>query len=310
MPQYAARAIAILLASTSIAHAGTLLSFDDPRAPASEPAAPNVPAIDRLEPQWTVQFEPVAWFVAPSGDIKLPVSSGTGPGGFTTAGDTFAVNDLNLDSTRTRPAGEVHLSAGRWRFTFAGFDYSADQSNSAADADGRLGSVELVAGDRINATLDFASYQLTAGYRIWGHDFLNASTDPSQGTDVLLNLYLIGGARLYDVGIEIERLTGTFASAKADHTFIEPIAGARAELEIAQDFSLDLELSVGYLPLDDSSTLSIDVAAGFTWRPIPNLGLQLGYRQLAFDLEDGDGAETFAYDGRLAGLFTGITLRF
>jgi len=49
---------------------------------------------------------------------------------------------------------------------------------------------------------------------------------------------------------------------------------------------------------------------GVTWRPVRHVGVQVGYRQLAFDLEDGEGTDRFRFRGAMAGVFAGVTVRF
>jgi hypothetical protein len=92
--------------------------------------------------------------------------------------------------------------------------------------------------------------------------------------------------------------------------FFEPYIGARAEAVIADDFSLILQLSAGGLPLYSSSSYSVDIVLAFEWRPIPNVGIELGWRQIAYGLTDGRDLDRFQYTGRLAGLFTGVVIRF
>jgi hypothetical protein len=84
----------------------------------------------------------------------------------------------------------------------------------------------------------------------------------------------------------------------------------RAELEVYRDFSIELEVSAGGWGDSSNSVISIDTLLGFTWRPIDGVGVQIGWRQLAYDLSNGDGAGEFEYSGRLAGLFLGVDFRF
>lgn len=277
----------------------------------TDPAAPATPPADALAPAWRVQIEPSFWYVSPSGRVKLPVSSGTGPGGFTSAGDDVKLERLNLDSPRFEPAGEVHLTSARWRFTFSGATYSVEQ-DTTADSTFRLGSITAAPGDRLDVDFDFTTVEATAGYRFLGRDFADpAHTErPDQAVAAVGRVYALFGARFYDVGFDVRTASGPFQQASADQFFAEPIAGLRAELDLAESFTLDLQLTAGGLPAGSSSSYSIDIQAGFQWRLHPNLGIQIGYRQLAYWLADGEDAEEFEYNGRLAGLFAGMTLRF
>ena len=94
---------------------------------------------------------------------------------------------------------------------------------------------------------------------------------------------------------------------KGDMFHVEPIVGMKWEIEFERKFAIDFSSNFGYLPkLDDQSSSSLDLTAGFRYRPTPNLGVQIGYRLLVFDLEDDD----VEAEGALAGLYGGISIRF
>ena len=172
--------------------------------------------------------------------------------------------------------------------------------------------MEVAPGDPLKVDFSITSAEITAGYSIWGRVFCAPSFTqrPECAVDSLARVYLIGGGRFFNASFDVRRETGTTASAAADEFFVEPIIGVRTELELARDFTIDLQVAGGGLPLGDKSSFSFDVAAGFQWRPIPNLGIQIGYRQLIYSLSDGKGTGEFKYSGALAGLFTGVVIRF
>jgi hypothetical protein len=312
--------LAALLAAPALAPAATpSLTFQPdaalPGVPPPPPSAPghsitSSPAPERAEPWWTVEILPSVWFVAPSGKLALPVNSGTGPAGFTTAGDEVKVNDINLDSNRLSPSGELHLSSGRFRLTFQGADFELTRDRTFPDRAGRLGAVAFTRADALKIDFSFGTYEVTAGYRVWDRDFKAAGSSTGYAVDAVVGLYALAGVRMYDVDIDVQRLTGTFARAEASHFFAEPVVGARLEADFVEAFALELQLDAGYLPGGDHESSSIDVALAFSWRPSRNFGVRLGWRQVAFDLADGSGASKFEYDGRLAGLFIGAVIRF
>lgn len=281
---------------------------------ASSPSTEGFSPTGAPDPEWTVRIEPSFWYVAPSGKVKLPASSGSGSAA-SPPGDRVKIEQLNLDSPRFEPTGEVHFSGGpngRLRFTFSGATYSIERDDTQADSSFRLGSVSVSSGDTLETSFDFTTVELTGGYRIWGRNFSDAAhtEKPENAVPTIARLYLIGGARFYNTSFELARRSGAPGSAEADQFFGEPIVGARAEIDIARDFTLDLQVSGGGLPLSDSSSYSVDIQAGFQWRPHPNIGIQIGYRQLAFWLSDGEDADEFEYNGRLAGLFAGLEIQF
>lgn len=269
----------------------------------------------RVAPDWTVRLEPKVWFVAPSGTLKLPISSGDGPGSVTTAGDDVELERLNLDSPRLEPAGDIHLASGRWLFGFSGATFSLDRDRTTADETFRLGAVSVAPGDSLRVAMEFTTAEVLGGYRVYSRDFAAESELPENAYDAVLGVYVVGGARFYDLGIEVRRAGGAGPfQADVDQFFAEPIAGLRFELDFAREFSMVVQTTAGGFADSDRSSISFDVQAGFQWRFWDGrAGLQIGYRQLLFVLTDGsDGpaAEEFEYDGRMAGLFAGLQVRF
>ncbi len=304
------------LASLLFAGAGFAQETPTADAQAATPIAIDTAARDETpallpNPEWTIQLEPAIWFVSPSGKFRLPAES-TG-----LRGDKLKIEELNLDAPLVSPFGELNVRTGEngaWRFTFSAGDYSSDR-RATAESNFRLGDITALAGDPLGVSFDFFTAEATLGYLVYQHDFREASEHPENAARFLLSTYAFGGVRLYDVDIEVENRAG--GSGREGETgthqfFAEPIVGVRNELEIAGDFTIDLQLSAGALPIEDHSSYSVDIAVGFMYRPHPNVAAQIGWRQVAFWLSDGDDgeAEQFEYNGRLAGLYFGVTLRF
>lgn len=259
---------------------------------------------------WTVQIEPAVWFVASSGKVKLPVTSGSGPGGFTTDGDNVRLSTLDLDSARLRATGEVHINADLWRFTFSGADASVSRDNLIATSAFRLGAVAVAPGDSLDIEFSLGTYEVSVGYQFWARDFQEIADDPENTIPIILRLYALGGVRVYDVDFDLRRNSGPPARAQASEFFAEPIAGIRAEADFTKTFGIDVQITGGLQPLGSQTSYSIDIAAGFHYRPFENVGIQVGYRQVAYTLSDGEDLGAFEYDGRLAGLVVGVTIRF
>ncbi len=291
-------------------------ALSDPATPADTGKAETLEsAAEKYLTKWTVQIEPLMAYWSPAGDIRLPARSGTGGasgGGFSNSGNLVKASTLNLDTPQFSPAGELHLSIDRFRITLSGAAYQIQRDGTPADEAFRIGSVQVDTGDELDVDFDFATVELTLGYNFYTIDFAGR-TDPARqspaAAPLLLRLYAIGGARMYSTDISV-RNTANAGVAEASELFFEPIIGARAELEIYDHFVIDLQLSGGYWADSDRSASSIDVAVGFMYFPHPNVGLQVGWRQLAFNLSDGDGADEFEFRGTMAGLYTGIVIRF
>lgn len=305
--------VALSISSAARADQTASLTFLDPPAdaPVRSPSLEALHGGPHLSEQreWIVQIEPMLWFVGPSGKFGLPVNSGTGPGAFTTPGDKIRINDLGASPTRFSPAGTLWASNGTWRFSFSGAEYDISRDGVQSAASGRLGAAPIAVGDPLKINFSFGAYEFYVGRRIWDYDFRAESARPEEALHAEIVLDLFGGLRAYDLEIGVANLASS-ASAEVSHIFIEPIVGVRAEAVIDVDFSLVAHVSAGALPLYSTSSFSLDVVLAFQWRPHPNVGIQIGWRQLAFDLEDGRDLDKFEYTGRLAGLFTGVVIRF
>lgn len=252
---------------------------------------------------WRVQIEPMLWWTSPSGKLRLPGAGGAA------SGDKVRVERLNLDTPRFSPAGEVHINADAWRFSFSAGAFSLSRDETTADASFQLGDVDVVEGDTLETDFDYMTAEVTAGYRFYRRDFAAHSEKPENAVPVLLSLYGLGGVRVYDLDIHVANHTRGGAAA-SDQFFVEPILGLRAELEIDHDFTIDLQISGGVYADSDRSVSSLDIVVGFAWQPTEHFGWQIGWRQILTWMEDGEDDAAFEYDGGLAGLYTGVVIRF
>ena len=291
-------------ATTQPAASSTVSDSSQPSA-----ATPN-PQLDPTAPKpWTVQIEPLLWLVAPSGNLKLPVTSGSGPGAFTTPGDSVPLASLALDGPRARPAGSLSINADKWRFSFLGADDSNSRSAITSFDTFRIGAVAVAPGDKLDVDFHFGAYEFSAGYMVYENDF--PSLRKENAIPVVLKLYALGGVRAYDVSFGVTRTSAApTASANYDGFFGEPMAGLRAEADFTKSFGIDVQVTGGVQPIGNHTSYSLDIIAGFHYRPTDTLSFLIGYRQLAYDLEDGKDQGNFNYKGRIAGLFFGIDLRF
>lgn len=281
-----------------------------PPPAAAEPAPADAPAIaaDR-EPWWTIRLEPSVWYVGPSGKIKMPVSTDSAPSTGAPS-DKVRINTLDADDTKLRPAGALTIASNLLRFQFSGADFDGGGGRTL-DSSFRLGPIDFAPGDDVDTSISFGTYELTGGIRFYHTDFgQSAGKTTGWFEDVQLGAFALAGVRLYDVEVTVDRRGPSPAGVESSHVWIEPIIGARLELEFNDEFGVWLQASGGAMPLDDHSSSSFDIAVGFEWRPVRNFSLQLGFRQLAFGLSDGEDLEEFQWDGRLAGLFTGVVIRF
>jgi opacity protein-like surface antigen len=254
---------------------------------------------------WVLKFEPAAWYAATNGDVLLPGTTSSGNG------QSIPVADLNLDSPRLGPMGDLQLRRGNWRIGINGLGFSTGDQDITPTAAGQLGAAAFSAGDTVRTSIDFATFSLEGGYDF--HRFESGKLD-SGTVKVRSSLAALAGVRVLDTEIQ----TQVFApgssvasgSSSADAFQAHPYAGFRWEMDLYEQFTLDLTGSVGGLTLGDSQSWSSDIMVGFQWNPTPHFGAQLGYRQLLFGTEKNTAPSEFAWNGGLAGVYAGAVVRF
>lgn len=287
--RHVALLLAVLAAPASVQ--GQDSGRDDPVAPVTEP--------------WQLKFEPAAWYVATAGDIRLPGSAGSGNG------QTMPVADLNLDSPRVSPLGELQLRRGDWRIRFSGVGFSSGERGVVASAPGQFGSAPFAAGDTLRSSVDMVTFAVNGGYTF--HRFESGVLDGG-GVKFRSSLTGFGGVRALDVDVDTQVFTpggsGASATAGGDAFHAHPYGGVRWELDLHEQFTIDLIGSMGGLKVGDSESWSADILVGFQWNPTDHFGAQIGYRQLLFGIEDGEAPAELSWHGGLAGLYAGATLRF
>lgn len=288
----------LLLASPAIAQNAPTTT---PTTPSGEPVAdptnppPLVKLTDAKIAMYQVQVQPRIWYVGLSGDLTLP--------GTPANVEPTSLDQLNLDSPQASLSGNATVRFDRWTVNFSAATASTDRS-TVAQQNGQIGSFTFLAGDPIRSSFDLTTAEISAGYSLgtW------ARTPRSDGSwGFVADVALIGGVRVYDVEAGVGATSPT--TARADEFFIEPLVGARLEMTLAKNFSIDVQSSFGYMPADRES-FSWDIEVAFAWRMIDNLGLQVGYRNMVVHLQTGEGASRFEWEGGAAGIFAGLQLRF
>lgn len=252
---------------------------------------------------WSVRAEPSVLFFAPGGTVRLP----TFAAGSTTPAisqDTFSVSELKADDPAASPFAEMHLSKGDWRFSLRGVSMSGD-SEALAQAPGAVGDFTFATGDLLRTSLSHSQYEVDVAYLLKA-----AALEPYESGHKLQSKFeLIGGARLFDVEWDVRNVDNG-SSGTDDVTLFEPFAGAKLSLRFYERFDADLQLTFGGMPAGDSNSLSIDVIVGGTYRFTDNLGLQVGYRFMGFELESADDGGEFDWSGSIAGLYVGAMVEF
>lgn len=241
----------------------------------------------------TFEIEPFVWYVSPGGNVGY-------------AGGTPLVHtkDLSIDDPALYGGAEIHMIRDKWRFSLLGA-VSGQHGAAVQDTARTLGSLSVAAGDTLRSEIELNTASLRVGYRVW-----EFQTDPTDEgiPEISSALELVGGVRAFDYSLESEIIAGSpSASVEGDMFQLEPIVGAKWEIHFRDLFTIDFSSNFGYLPeLDDQSSSSLDLTVGFKYRPTPNIGAQIGYRLLVFDLQSDD----VEAEGALAGLYGGIAIRF
>lgn len=276
-----------------------LLTIAQAGAAAAQAQDPGTTLPEASASDWTFQFEPATWYVAPGGKLRLPGSAATGNG------DKVDLSAFNVDSPRLAPYGELHVRRGDWRLAFSAFRVATDDRGAVMQSGGQLGTLMFSAGDRIESSLDLTSADVLAAYRF----FHPRKGDRDEGGFTYVPmLEAHGGFRLYDVDFDAR---GPGGSTSGDAFFVEPFIGARFSMDLAEQFTIDVQTSVGaFNDGGDRSTVSWNALVGFQWHPVENVGIQVGYRQLAFSLIDGASPARFDWRGAAAGLYFGAVIRF
>lgn len=268
-----------------------------PGEPEQPPAPPPIEAPPPDDPSdWKIRFEVSAWYVSPGGHVELPNSSN----------GEMRLDKFNLDTPQINPYLELEVQQDRYGMLASAVVFSLDNRGAIMETGGVMGGIPFSAGERVVSSLDFVTVEAAGWYRFYENP---RGPEPGGGFRYRPTWDVMVGGRLYDASFEMEAPAG---SASESGIWAEPYVGLRFSMELAETFSVDVTGSFGYFhDGDDRQSVSWDIIAGFRWYPTRNFGVQVGYRQLAFRLHDGDDAQgAFELNGALAGLYAGAVLRF
>lgn len=290
------RAATVVLLATPLLQPICLAEPDQETLAAAPPPAQEEKSqpLGTSQPEWRFQFEPSAWYAGASGKVRIA--------GAPAGASTVQINDLHLDNPRLTPAGELHVRTGDWRFSFGTFFFTQNRLQTMS-VPGQLGTVVFTPGNQVYSKIQQDEYVPVVGYEFW-----KRKAEPNDAVQFLGRLEAFGGARLDSVKFDFSQ--GALASSQSEF-FGQAILGIKGSMDIAEQFSIDLETSLGGWPGGSTNyAWSWDITVGFMWRPVPNVGVQIGYRNLFNEFRNGDGSQQFYYNGGLAGLFFGAVIRF
>lgn len=248
---------------------------------------------------WTVRFEPSIWYASPGGNLRLP--------GAPADSERVRLADLNLDSPRLSAFPEIHYRTGLWRFGFCGYDVRLERETTMTES-GFLGPVPFNIGDRVNSEFALTSLELEAGYLLLDSRHTNDEMlDRVFASALEFVAEGVFGVRGYHTSIDI---VNGFDSTDQSQAFAHPYIGLRTELDLLEGFSMDMRVTAGWFGVEEHSSFSWDALVGFRYEPTPNFGVQVGYRQNAYGLYDGEGVSDFSLRGATAGFYAGCVIRY
>lgn len=268
------------------------------------PTAPRTPPWHRND-RLTIRVEPGVQYLGMSGVVVIPRAdedSGGNP--------NVDLHDLNLDEPRVAPFGEVHLRRGDWRGTLRAVTFATDRE--ATNRSGSIGDIDVDGSDFVRSSLEYSSFEAEVGYTVY-------PSDPGRRMDgpagVRRRLDLVAGVRVIDVAFDIRNLSftpmpGAVGDADVEEVYVHPIVGVKGSVEIWEHLTLDAQLDVGTLPLLQDSSYSASILVGGTWKPVDNVGVQIGYRAMFFGLTSGEGDAQFDFTGQAQGLYAGLVFEF
>lgn len=247
---------------------------------------------------WHVQFEPMVRYIGPAGDLRLP--------GGTTRGEKIDLADLNLNGPRLMPGYDLSVRNGPWRLNTIGLFYDIEDQIAAADTAFTLGSLAVSPGQLTSVDLTYMQQDFRVARTVLDAPLSARSDGPGHKVRVRVDAEV--GLRLYDFEFDFENLE-TGERSSIGRTFLEPHLGAKAAFHVHERATIDLYTNFGFWPIDKEA-FSWDIGVGFQWRPVENVGLQIGYRSTIFLLQEGSGAGEFEWAGSFQGLNAGIQIRF
>lgn len=253
--------------------------------------------------RWTIRLEPGVWFMALSGDLRLPSS--------TTPTTSTSINNLNADEPRISPYAKVELRHANWGVAIRGTVFSIGENASGVPT--TIGDVPISAGDQVHTEADLSVFEVEGLYRFL--DFRPDRLSPAGHHVFGATLDAVFGARIYDSSFDVRNnslvVTTPGSNVASDReAFAEPLAGIVGSMMFYDQAWITLQLALGGQPFGDSNSYSLDIIVGGRWKPTEHLGLFVGYRSLFLSLQSGSDPGIFDYTGAAQGLTFGGELEF
>ncbi len=132
------------------------------------------------------------------------------------------------------------------------------------------------------------------------------TVEPSATFLVSERFETIVGARYNNLSTEIRGPFGRDPSGTVD--WWDPIIGARMILPMGDEWSFNLRGDIGGFGI--GSELTWQVFPWLSWQFGARASMQVGYRWISVDYDEGSGLDEFVYDVVTQGVQAGVTFRF
>lgn len=261
---------------------------------------------DLSRPKLTLSVEPSVWYVAPGGQIRFPSVAAS-------LTDDIRLENINMDSPRLSPFVELNVHSGsRWGGTLRVVTMSANSRGFTTSSPMQFGDTALPGGTTASTSLDYLQAEAEVRYALYPYWRDEETTRSTMHWDTLDHrLDLVGGVRLLDFSLGVSRDVSGVSTpvAAANSTFVMPYAGIKGSVIIAEKLTIDLTTNFGGMAgLGHKQSFAWDILVGFQYHATPNLGVQIGYRQLLLRLNETD--SHLKWDGATAGLYFGFVGTF
>jgi hypothetical protein len=219
--------------------------------------------------------------------IWVPGVSGTfASGGTDVSTDGDALRDLAESTTSLEFAfmGRVDARLCRWIVYGDVFQVMLDETlETTVDGADASGGVEALVG------------RLLGGYRVIDHRPLGGCSR--------LDVDLLAGARVYYAEVSLDE--PETLSIQADETWIDPLIGVRARLDLPGPVDVQVLGDIGGFGVGSELSWSLTLEA--SWRVSRLLSILVGYSWLSIDYDVGGDGDRFVFDLAIHGPQIGLT---
>jgi hypothetical protein len=233
---------------------------------------------------WSVEVTPYFWLAQLDGEATVR--------GFEIDFDQDLSDAWDLLVDNFNLGGAVHLEAhnGQWGM-FGDAMYLSLESEVTGP----------VFGQEIDVEFNQFVAEFGGFYRLIGAD------PDADGSSLRPHMDLLAGARVNDLDLEVNPESG--ATRDRNQTWIDPFVGVRGEIAPAEWLTFFARGDIGGFGIDEGTTSDLvwNIEAGVRFNMSRNAAINLGYRWLDTDFEDGD--DDFEYDLMASGPFLSFRLR-